>query len=40
MMENPMTSCGCFEVISCVLPMCNGIMTVNREFKGDDALRA
>lgn len=35
MMENPMTSCGCFEVISCVLPMCNGIMTVNREFKGD-----
>ena len=35
MMENPMTSCGCFEVISCVLPMCNGIMTVNREYKGD-----
>ncbi len=35
MMENPMTSCGCFEVISCVLSMCNGIMTVNREFKGD-----
>jgi acetyl-CoA synthase len=35
MMEDPMTSCGCFEVISCVLPMCNGIMTVNREFKGD-----
>ncbi len=30
-----MTSCGCFEVISCILPMCNGIMTVNREFKGD-----
>jgi acetyl-CoA synthase len=35
MLENPMTSCGCFEVISCILPMCNGIMTVNREFKGD-----
>lgn len=35
MMENPMTSCGCFEVISCVLPMCNGIMTVNRESRGD-----
>ncbi len=35
MMENPMTSCGCFEVISCVLPMCNGIMTVNREFEGE-----
>ncbi|MHB1361822.1 MAG: acetyl-CoA decarbonylase/synthase complex subunit alpha/beta [Thermoleophilia bacterium] len=35
MLENPMTSCGCFEVISCILPMCNGIMTVNREFKGE-----
>ncbi|GBE58488.1 carbon monoxide dehydrogenase/acetyl-CoA synthase subunit alpha [bacterium BMS3Abin01] len=35
MMEDPMTSCGCFEVISCVLPMCNGIMTVNREYKGE-----
>ncbi|MBI5870731.1 MAG: CO dehydrogenase/CO-methylating acetyl-CoA synthase complex subunit beta [Actinobacteria bacterium] len=35
MLENPMTSCGCFEVISCILPMCNGIMTVNREYKGD-----
>ncbi|MEK7817672.1 MAG: CO dehydrogenase/CO-methylating acetyl-CoA synthase complex subunit beta, partial [Actinomycetota bacterium] len=35
MMDNPMTSCGCFEVISCVLPMCNGIMTVNREYKGE-----
>lgn len=35
MIENPMTSCGCFEVISCVLPMCNGIMSVNREYKGD-----
>ena len=35
MMENPMTSCGCFEVISCMLPMCNGIMTVNREYKGE-----
>jgi len=35
MLENPMTSCGCFEVISCILPMCNGIMTVNREYKGE-----
>ena len=30
--EYPMTSCGCFECISCVLPICNGIMTVYREF--------
>jgi len=31
-MEFPMTSCGCFECISCILPTCNGIMTVYREF--------
>ncbi len=30
--EYPMTSCGCFECISCILPACNGIMTVYREF--------
>ena len=30
--EFPMTSCGCFECISCILPTCNGIMTVYREF--------
>jgi acetyl-CoA synthase len=30
--DNPMTSCGCFECISCVLPSCNGIMTVYRNF--------
>ncbi len=30
--EFPMTSCGCFECISCILPICNGIMTVYREF--------
>jgi acetyl-CoA synthase len=29
--EHPMTSCGCFECISCVLPSTNGIMTVYRE---------
>jgi len=33
-MEDPMTSCGCFECISGVLPMANAIMTVNREFTG------
>jgi acetyl-CoA synthase len=32
--ENPMTSCGCFECISGVLPSTNGIMTVYREFTG------
>jgi len=30
----PMTSCGCFECISCVLPSTNGIMTVHRDFVG------
>jgi acetyl-CoA synthase len=30
--EHPMTSCGCFECISCVLPSTNGIMTVYREY--------
>jgi acetyl-CoA synthase len=33
-MNDPMTSCGCFECIAAVLPMCNGIMTVNRDFPG------
>jgi acetyl-CoA synthase len=33
-MTDPMTSCGCFECIAAVLPMCNGIMTVNRDFTG------
>jgi acetyl-CoA synthase len=32
--EHPMTSCGCFECISGVLPSTNGIMTVYREFTG------
>ena len=30
--EFPMTSCGCFECISCLLPSTNGIMIVYREF--------
>jgi len=30
MMTDPMTSCGCFECISAILPMTNGIMTVDR----------
>jgi acetyl-CoA synthase len=31
-MDSPMTTCGCCECIAAVLPTCNGIMTVNREF--------
>ncbi|MFC2157108.1 acetyl-CoA decarbonylase/synthase complex subunit alpha/beta [Acidobacteriota bacterium] len=30
--EFPMTSCGCFECISAILPSTNGIMSVYREF--------
>jgi acetyl-CoA synthase len=33
--NDPMTTCGCCECIAAVLPMCNGIMTVNREYTGD-----
>jgi len=33
-MEYPMTCCGCFEAIALMLPEANGIMVVNREFKG------
>ncbi|MCL5408657.1 MAG: acetyl-CoA decarbonylase/synthase complex subunit alpha/beta [Candidatus Omnitrophica bacterium] len=35
LMVDPMTTCGCCECIAVVLPLCNGIMTVNREFKGE-----
>ena len=31
MVTDPMTSCGCFECISALLPMCNGIMIVDRD---------
>ncbi|MCP5054500.1 MAG: CO dehydrogenase/CO-methylating acetyl-CoA synthase complex subunit beta, partial [bacterium] len=34
-MDRPMTSCGCFEVICAYLPECNGVMVVNREYQGD-----
>ncbi|MDR2480570.1 MAG: CO dehydrogenase/CO-methylating acetyl-CoA synthase complex subunit beta [Treponema sp.] len=33
-MEDPMTSCGCFECICGVLPEANGVIVVNREYKG------
>jgi len=34
MIINPMTSCGCFEVITTILPSTNGVMAVNREYSG------
>ncbi|MFH1132515.1 MAG: acetyl-CoA decarbonylase/synthase complex subunit alpha/beta, partial [Pseudomonadota bacterium] len=34
-MDRPMTSCGCFEVICAYVQECNGVMAVNREFQGD-----
>lgn len=34
MIVNPMTSCGCFEVIVTILPSTSGIMAVNREYPG------
>ena len=33
-MEDPMTSCGCFECISGIEPMSNGFIVVNREYAG------
>jgi acetyl-CoA synthase len=30
--NDPMTTCGCCECIAAVLPICNGVMTVNREY--------
>ncbi|KXG75059.1 Carbon monoxide dehydrogenase/acetyl-CoA synthase subunit alpha [Fervidicola ferrireducens] len=33
-MENPMTSCGCFECICGVMPEANGVIIVNREYAG------
>ncbi|MDW7771861.1 MAG: acetyl-CoA decarbonylase/synthase complex subunit alpha/beta [Desulfobulbaceae bacterium] len=34
LMNNPMTACGCFEAIAAMLPSCNGIMVVNRDYMG------
>ncbi|MEG1650752.1 MAG: CO dehydrogenase/CO-methylating acetyl-CoA synthase complex subunit beta, partial [Oscillospiraceae bacterium] len=33
-MEDPMTSCGCFECICGIEPFSNGVIIVNREFSG------
>jgi acetyl-CoA synthase len=34
LMIDPMTTCGCCECIAAVLPMANGIMTVDRDYGG------
>jgi acetyl-CoA synthase len=34
LMVDPMTTCGCCECLAAVLPMCNGIMTVDRDYTG------
>lgn len=34
LVHDPMTTCGCCECIAAVLPTCNGIMTVNRDYTG------
>jgi len=33
--NDPMTTCGCCEAIAAVLPLCNGVMTVSREYTGE-----
>jgi len=33
-MEDPMTSCGCFECICGIMPEANGVVIVNREYAG------
>jgi acetyl-CoA synthase len=33
-LEDPMTSCGCFECIVAVVPEANGVMIVDREHQG------
>jgi acetyl-CoA synthase len=35
MLEDPMTSCGCFEAIVALMPEANGVMIVNREYLGE-----
>ena len=34
LMVDPMTTCGCCECIAAVLPMANGVMTVDRDYTG------
>jgi len=35
LMHDPMTTCGCCECIAAVLPLCNGVMTVSRDYTGE-----
>ncbi len=35
MVIEPMTTCGCCECIAAMLPSCNGVMTVNRDYTGE-----
>ncbi len=35
LVNDPMTTCGCCECIAAVLPLCNGMMIVNREYAGE-----
>ena len=35
MVNDPMTTCGCCECIAAILPSCNGIMTVHRDYTGE-----
>jgi len=34
LMDNPQTSCGCFECIVAIIPEANGFMIVNRDYAG------
>ena len=35
LVHDPMTTCGCRECIAALLPSCNGVMTVGREYTGE-----
>jgi acetyl-CoA synthase len=35
MLVDPMTTCGCCECIAALLPSCNGVMTVSREYAAE-----
>jgi acetyl-CoA synthase len=35
MVQDPMTTCGCCECIAAMLPSCNGVMTVGRDYNGE-----
>ncbi|MEE4365031.1 MAG: acetyl-CoA decarbonylase/synthase complex subunit alpha/beta [Desulfotignum sp.] len=35
LVHDPMTTCGCCECIAALLPSCNGVMTVGRDYTGE-----